>query len=155
MKKLFLLSLFALTVSAQTVPLVPIIVRNLLPNCTAKPPALLMWTGTNFDCLNLGTGFTVSLPNNTINVNIPSPPPSSPQWQIDTVSLTSSAATSTGIAFTTTKTPVGGVVWSIYVSGNVFTNTLNILVFTQNPLSLTLPSGWSNTDYFLLVYEVQ
>lgn len=151
MKHLLFLPLFlltSLTARCQTPTLVNVLAH--LVKCAAATPAFLMWTGTTFSCIALGPGFTLNA--GILNVN---PTATLPIWLPETVSLATLPTTATSISYTTTKPPINGAVLYWYNSSNPFLSSSGAVPFTGQPLTFTLPTGWTATDTITVLYQSQ
>ena len=147
MRKL-LLFLGALPLMAQT-PL-----GSLLPGilrCAGTAPQVIGWNGKQMQCLALGTG--LSIVNGTLTIALPAQQP--PAYQVETISLTSLAATATTVTYTTAMTPIGGAVLWWYSSANISMLSSGATAWTGQPFTVALPAGWLPADTITVFYRSQ
>lgn len=114
---------------------------GLVSRCPQTTPAILMWSGTGFFCANLGSGLSLGT-NGVLNAAVAAPV--TPQWTVETISLASLTAGATGVSYQTTKTPINGVVFFSYISTFLGNSSAGAVLYTGNPLQLTLPPIWQN-----------
>jgi hypothetical protein len=150
MKRIFLLLAIALPTFAQGAPTI-LTLFSLLGKCPASTPAIPTWNGTQFICATLGPGLSLS----TAGVLTVTAPPTTPVWQVETLSFANVATGSTTTTYTTLKTPVAGVLLYFYSSANLFTSSWGAVAYTGQPVTITLPTGWAATDSVTFVYASQ
>lgn len=153
MKCCLLIPLFALfcwqPVKAQARPTV-INFTAAIVKCPTGSPAFVMWTGSNFACVTLGSGLTLS----GGALNAAPAAPYTPLWQTEPISLAAVAPGATTLTYTTAKTPLSAI-WFAYASTEFFLSNSGMVPYTGQALTITLPIGWTASDTLTVTYQSQ
>lgn len=131
---------------------------NLLQYLLRCPPT------ANYFIMSLAPAGTITCVPIPPNISITGNPPiltitnplAMPSMQLETISLASTAAGSTTITYTPTKTPITGLVFWWYESSSLALKESGAIPWiTNTPLTITLPNNWSTLDAILIAYQYQ
>lgn len=147
---LLILSSFGIA-RAQAAPTI-ITLLGALIHCTPGVQSVITSNGSGLTCSPLGPGLSIN-PAGQIVISVPTP--SSPSWQVESISLASLNPTATSVSYTTSKPVAAGVILYWYNSANVAISLSGAVAFTGNPLTIALPTGWTPTDTITVVYQAQ
>ena len=115
--------------------------------CGGAADQIYAFTGGKFQCIGLGTGLSIVAGKLTITS-------SNIQWTIDTISLSSIAATATTVTFTPSKTPLTGALFFYYNTTNLMLSGISgAIPFTGQSVTFTLPPGWVPTETITIAYQ--
>lgn len=146
MKKFLFLFIFSLSLQAQPGTLINLLVHII--KCPSITSSVLIWNGTTTICATLGPG--LSLVGNTLSVTA-----GSPQWQTESISLSTLASTTLQTNFIPSKTPINGLVFWWYNSTEVSLQSSGVVPWSSSPLVFNLPTGWQSTDTITIAYQSQ
>lgn len=151
MKRIIAFLFFAAAASAQTPTLVNLL--SAILKCPVNANYFIMSMAGTLTCVPLPPNITVSNANPPLMTVVI--PPSTDGWTTESVSLSAVAPGSTTMNYTTSKTPINGVVFITYNTKGTMNNTLYVVGYTGEPLSFTLPANWSPGDTMTVTYQYQ
>ena len=149
MKRISVFLLFGILAHAQS----SVNLLNLLVRGPATGSYILASVNGTMTFVTLAANVTIS--GNPPVLSVTTAPANTPQWQSDTISLSSLAPTATTISLTTSKTPKTGVVLWLYNGQSILNPVAGAVNFAGNPVVFSLPMNWTSTDTITLVYQWQ